>query len=260
MISILQKLVAVAALVLLGQNAVAESWTLDAAGSKLAFGSIKKGSVGEVHSFESLSGTVGADGAVAVTIDLTSVQTNIDIRNERMMEHVFKGLAEAQLTAQLDMAELNAIPVGGSSVIDIEGILSLIGTEVEVEAEMFVARMSDSQVLVTTNDMIFLSTEEAGITAGIDKLMELAKLPSIARAAPVTLRLMFTMDDKKAEAAPAAPATTAVAFAGDAKVGKKVFKKCKACHSVKAGKNGVGPSLHKIIGAEAGAVDRKSVV
>lgn len=46
------------------------------------------------------------------------------------------------------------------------------------------------------------------------------------------------------------------AFAGgDATKGEKVFKKkCKACHTVKAGKNKVGPSLAGIVGKKAGMV------
>ena len=43
--------------------------------------------------------------------------------------------------------------------------------------------------------------------------------------------------------------------AGDAAKGKKVFNKCKACHSLKAGKNKIGPSLNGIIGRAAGSVD-----
>ncbi|CUH50922.1 cytochrome c family protein [Shimia sp. R11_0] len=47
-----------------------------------------------------------------------------------------------------------------------------------------------------------------------------------------------------------------MAFAeGDAKAGKKVFKKCKACHSLKEGQNKVGPTLYGVLGAEAGAVE-----
>jgi cytochrome c len=38
---------------------------------------------------------------------------------------------------------------------------------------------------------------------------------------------------------------------GDAAKGKKVFNKCKACHSLKAGKNKIGPSLNGIIGRPA---------
>lgn len=42
---------------------------------------------------------------------------------------------------------------------------------------------------------------------------------------------------------------------GNIKAGKKIFKKCKACHDVKEGKNKVGPSLHNIVGATAGNVE-----
>ena len=43
--------------------------------------------------------------------------------------------------------------------------------------------------------------------------------------------------------------------AGDAKKGKKVFNKCKACHAVKVGKNKTGPSLAGIVGKKAGTVE-----
>ena len=46
------------------------------------------------------------------------------------------------------------------------------------------------------------------------------------------------------------------AFAdGDAVRGKKVFKKCKACHAIKAGKHRIGPSLHGVIGRKAGTAE-----
>jgi len=241
------------AAILFSGAAVADTWTLDGENSRLAFGSVKKDKIGEVHNFENLSGAVAADGSVTVDIDLTSVQTNIDIRNERINEHVFGGMAAAKLTAQLDMDALNAIAVGGMSTVDIEGSLAFLGQSVDIEAEMFVVRVSESQVLVTSNDMLFVSAEDLGISAGIDKLMELAKLPGITRTSPVTVRMVFNMDVKKAEVAPAT--STTVALAGDAKKGKKVFRKCKACHKVKEGKNGAGPSLYQILGANAASVE-----
>ncbi|MEM7211102.1 MAG: cytochrome c family protein [Pseudomonadota bacterium] len=45
---------------------------------------------------------------------------------------------------------------------------------------------------------------------------------------------------------------------GDVKKGEKVFKRCKACHKVEDGKNGVGPHLFGIVGrAVAGVEDYK---
>lgn len=260
MFKTLKTLAVAAAVVVAGSAAFADghatsSWTLDGENSKLTFGSVKKDTVGESHSFETISGTVMADGAAMIEIDLASVQTNIDIRNERMLEHVFKGAATATLAANIDMDEVNALEVGGITVLDVEGVLSLLGTDVEIETEMFAVRLSDTSVMVTSNDLIFVGTEDLGITAGIDKLMELASLPGITRTSPVMMRLIFTADEQKAEAAPAAPATTQVALAGDAKAGKRVFKKCKACHSFKEGRNGAGPTLHKIFGAPAGQAD-----
>ena len=41
----------------------------------------------------------------------------------------------------------------------------------------------------------------------------------------------------------------------DIEAGKKAFKKCGACHKVaKDGKNGIGPNLWNIVGADRGAV------
>lgn len=49
--------------------------------------------------------------------------------------------------------------------------------------------------------------------------------------------------------------TSALYAQGNAKAGKKIFKKCKTCHSVEEAKHKNGPSLYKIIGAQAGKVE-----
>ena len=43
--------------------------------------------------------------------------------------------------------------------------------------------------------------------------------------------------------------------AGDAAKGKQVFAKCQACHSIEAGTNKLGPSLHGLIGRTSGSID-----
>jgi cytochrome c len=41
---------------------------------------------------------------------------------------------------------------------------------------------------------------------------------------------------------------------GDAQRGTQAFAQCKVCHSLEAGKNMVGPSLHDLVGRKAGSV------
>lgn len=48
----------------------------------------------------------------------------------------------------------------------------------------------------------------------------------------------------------------AFAEEGDAVRGKKIFKKCKACHTVKKGKNRIGPTLFGVVGSKAASVPK----
>lgn len=80
-----------------------------------------------------------------------------------------------------------------------------------------------------------------------------------APAAQVTQAAPAPMMHNHAAAAPttgqsaSGPATPA-ALTGDAAAGRQVFRKCQACHSLDAGKNGLGPSLAGIVGEKAAAV------
>lgn len=53
----------------------------------------------------------------------------------------------------------------------------------------------------------------------------------------------------------ASPEADQQVAAGDAEAGQRTFNQCKACHTVEAGKNRVGPSLYGVVGKQAGAVE-----
>lgn len=169
----------------------AGGWQLEADESRIAFTSIKKNTAGEVNHFEAMSGAVSEDGMAEIRIDLTSVESWVDIRNERIRTHLFRDTAEAVLTAQLDMDELARLAPGESMIADVSANLDLAGTRSKYDAELYVLRVAEDRVLVVSNDMIMLGTEAAGVDEGVTMLRNLADLSSITRVAPVTLRLMF---------------------------------------------------------------------
>ena len=99
---------------------------------------------------------------------------------------------------------------------------------------------------------------EAEVAEAAPVQEETAEAAPAAEEAPVVVA-----EAKTEEAAPAAPAAAAAATAvvasfmsgADADKGKKVFRKCRACHKADEGSaNGVGPSLYGIVGRDIASV------
>jgi hypothetical protein len=170
------------------------NWTLDAAGSRLSYVSIKAGEVAEANRFDALSGSVAADGTATLDIDLASVNTGVDIRNERMRE-IFFGVTEnpkATVTATLDPAAFGGLAVGQSLTRPLKATVALKGAEAEVETEVLVTRVTADRVTVVPTAPVIVSTDMFGLTDELGELRALAQLPSITPAVPVTFTLSFT--------------------------------------------------------------------
>ena len=183
------------ALALMAPAAQADTWTLNGDMSNISFGSIKNEYNGEVHHFSSLSGSVNAEGQVSIEVPLASVETMIDIRNERMREIVFNNSPTATITANVDIAAMEKLGVGEGMTAETDGTLSLLGNDVDVYSNLFVMRVGEDKVMVTTEGMVMVATDELGVDESISKLQEIAGLDSITRVAPVTLRLVFDADN-----------------------------------------------------------------
>ncbi|MFN3990337.1 MAG: YceI family protein [Erythrobacter sp.] len=174
--------------------ATAGDWVVDAAASHLDYVSIKAGEVAETNRFEKLTGSVGADGAARLEIDLASVNTGVEIRDERMRE-IFFQVAEfptAVITAQLDPAKFAALEVGQVVVQPVTAKVALKGMEADVEAQVQIARLGDNRVIASTTKPIIITTDMFGLTDELGELRALAQLPSISPAVPVTFTLAFT--------------------------------------------------------------------
>lgn len=169
------------------------TWTLDGDASRLTYVSIKSGEIAETNEFKALSGSVSETGDATLEIDLASLETGVDIRNERMREFFFDvaNHPKATVTAKLDPRGYEILKVGDSTVEKVEGTLTVKGFETEVEAEVDVTRTGADRMTVVTTRPVILMADALELTEGLGKLQELAGLPSITPAVPVTFSLEF---------------------------------------------------------------------
>ena len=168
-------------------------WTLNNDNSQLSFVSIKAGNIGEVHKFEQLTGELTSEGQLTVEVELASVDTLIPIRDDRMQQLLFETdiFPKATFTASIDMAEVNAVEVGSSKSLDISGDLKIRDRTTSISPKVMVTRIAEGAVLVNTLQPLLLNADAVGLTDGVEKLREIAGLPSISSAVPVTFVLTF---------------------------------------------------------------------
>ena len=168
-------------------------WHLNSDQSALSFVSTKAINIAEVHRFGTMSGEVDDDGNVAVSIDLSSVDTNIELRDDRMREMLFNTAenASAEISATIDGEALDALEPGQSTDMAVEAMLSLHGTERPVTMEVVVARTGDQGLLVTTKQPVIINAAEFALGDGVEALRAIAGLPSISLAVPVSFVLAF---------------------------------------------------------------------
>lgn len=179
----------ISVLMLLGSTMVhADTWTLNPEQSKLNFISIKKVNIAEVHSFHKLSGQLSDDGTFKVSIDLSSVDTGVDIRDSRMKEFLFNVVEfpKAVLSSKIDSKVINSMNSGETKILSVEAELDLHGLSKTLPIDVMVTKVSADELLVSSSHPIILNVGDFKLDAGVDKLKELAGLSDISHAVPVS--------------------------------------------------------------------------
>jgi polyisoprenoid-binding protein YceI len=168
-------------------------WVLDGERSALSFVSTKAINVAEVHRFTRLSGGVDSGGQVSISINLASVDTGIEIRDDRMRAMLFKTeqFASAEITAKVDTAKIADLEAGQSVDMTVEGVLNLHGEMRPLLLELVVARSGASQLLVMSRKPVVVNAPEFNLAEGVEALRAIAGLPSISLAVPVSFVIAF---------------------------------------------------------------------
>ncbi|MFT6928194.1 MAG: polyisoprenoid-binding protein YceI [Psychromonas sp.] len=179
-------------LVFLSPSAFAQ-WQLQKGESSINFISLKNSKVAEVHSFSQINGSINDAGEVSVNIDLSSVETNIDIRNERMKTMLFETskFLVAKVSGSVNVEKLSNLNAGDSYIESVKFNLSLHGVSHELSYDVQVTKLSNEGVRVTSLKPLVINANDYGLEEGVEMLSSAAMLASISTAVPVTYNLVF---------------------------------------------------------------------
>ena len=164
-------------------------WDLTAS-SRIGFVSIKNNRIGENNVFEQVTGSISGAGRVALSIDLTSVETGVGIRNERLQRMLFEvgKFPTATVQATLSASQLDALKAGGSVSETVKVTVSLHGVSVDKLAALSVG-VSEDGLRVTSTQPIVVTAQDFGLESGVAALQAIAGLNAISRSIPITVDL-----------------------------------------------------------------------
>ena len=193
--------IALTGALVLSASPVLAGWTLDPERSAVTYVTIKSKDIPENNHFKEMRGQIDATGQVVVTLMLDSVETLVPIRNERMREILFDtaNYKDAELKARIDPKALESLPVGQIQRMAAEGQLTLHGQSQTLTLSMMVGRLDANTLMVASTEPLLIEASKFGLSANVEKLREIAGLPSISEAVPVVFVVTFTQTPAKSD-------------------------------------------------------------
>ena len=164
----------------------APSWQLDTQASQLSFISTKNKEISETHTIPFIQGSIVNNTEVSLTLDLNQVESQIDIRNQRMKGLLFETAQFPTATIQSSLPQ--DLPLEQATSITFD--LDLHGIRKTLQVPVIVQHTDNSKV-VTNFDPIIIHAKDFGLDKGINQLTQVAKLKAISYEVPVDFKLVF---------------------------------------------------------------------
>src|SRR5687768_17452288 len=118
-------------------------WTLDGTASSFFYVTTKAAAVTEVNSFKGLGGGISDEGKASLVIDLATVDTSIEIRDQRMRDLVFQvaDFPEATISVDVDAEALDNMSPGVSTTGSYTAQVALHGVTQEIMADLQITKL-----------------------------------------------------------------------------------------------------------------------
>ncbi|MDZ4263095.1 MAG: DUF1592 domain-containing protein [Pseudomonadota bacterium] len=182
-------------------NNTAARWLLNATNSTFHFVTVKKSVAGvetpESMTFSQLQGTVSTTGQATLTIPLASINTNNVIRDPRMQSLLFESayLPSLHFTTQLDLAVIDAMAAGSTSVQSVTGNLVLHGIVKSVVFDALVVKHANNSVSFSPRRPIVINSVDFDLNAGVEALRAVAGLSTVGEKVPVYFKMFLNRDN-----------------------------------------------------------------
>ncbi len=187
-------------------NTARVAWQLDAENSSIHYVSVKKDHIAEVNTFlaadgeaSALNGSIESNGNALFSVDLNDVSSGIEIRDGRLVSLLFETglLPTAYFNSSIDLNSLTTLNVGETIQQSLTGTLILHGVQQDIISEVLIAKLSPTQISVSTLAPVIIDSKNFDLDAGIEALRLVANLSSIGESVPVYFSLTFTANTEE---------------------------------------------------------------
>ncbi len=168
-------------------------WQLNNEESALYYVTSKAAAISEINTFSNLAGEIGDDGRATLDIQLNSVDTSIEIRDQRMQEILFEvaNYPLASVSIDTDMRMLENLSVGESRNNSVTYTLNLHGMSQTLSTELNIVKLAGDKIKISSVSPIIINAGQFALAQGVEALREVAGLPSINPNVVVTFSLVY---------------------------------------------------------------------
>ena len=161
-------------------------WQLDTQKSQISYVSTKNGDIQEHNSLRFESGSINADKQVKLVIDLNSINTNIEIRDQRMREKFFQTSQHPTATVTAEIADNLPLmtPYTISYTLHLKDHSETFQNPVMIHS-------GGGEMMVTSHEPVTVHADTFGLSEALEKLREIAGLNSISPTVEVDYKLHF---------------------------------------------------------------------
>ena len=173
-------------------TAAQADWTLDGSASSFHYVTSKNASVSEVNSITGLSGGISNDVAT-LRLDLATVNTAIEIRDQRMRDIVFQvaQFPEATITVPVDGDMIDSLKPGVPASATYTATVTLHGMTQEIAADLQVIKLDANTLQVNLAKPLIVGAAAFGLTDGVEELRNIAGLNNINPNVVVDFSLLY---------------------------------------------------------------------